>query len=213
VRTRTRTEREGGVSGVRCGAGLPFFFSALREEKGVIEKFVVYFSSSWGLMSLCFCSSSHFSSSTLHIFSVCCFVAIYHTHPHSAKITNAYAYAHACLRTLSAVWIFCPYRRLTNGDALSHTVQDDDLAAVPLATPAGELKFNSMRVTGRGKNIRLSSHSTISLQNWNLAGVTAAASFPSVIRSAFRFSRNLSRISNILSLSHLSHVYAFLILS
>jgi hypothetical protein len=166
VRTRTRTEREGGVSGVRCGAGLPFFFSALREEKGVIEKFVVYFSSSWGLMSLCFCSSSHFSSSTLHIFSVCCFVAIYHTHPHSVKITNAYAYAHACLRTLSAFWIFCPYRRLTNGDALSHTVQDDDLAAVPLATPAGELKFNSLRVTGRGKNTRLSSHSTISLQNW-----------------------------------------------
>ena len=110
-------------------------------------------------MSLCFCSSSHFSSSTLHIFSVCCFVAIYHTHPHSAKITNAYACALACLRTLSAVWVFCLYRRLTNGDALSHTVQDDDLAAVPLATPAGELKFNSMRVTGRGKNTRLSSHS------------------------------------------------------
>ena len=77
----------------------------------------------------------------------------------------------ACLWTLSAFWIVClaldlkvRIERLTNGDGHeSHTRRlGSQTCACPfLATPAGEQKFKSMRVTGRGKNTRLSGHGSV----------------------------------------------------
>lgn len=122
----------------------------------------------------------------------------------------------ACLWSLSAFWIFClaldlkvRIERLTNGDGHeSHTrrlgVRRPCACACPfLATPAGEWKFKSLRVTGRGKNTRLSGHGSVLYSrrtshyrlvasSWRLflrySGPLSVFQEPCLVRSFFPFS-------------------------
>ena len=145
----------------------------------------------------------------------------------------------ACLWTLSAFWIFClaldlkvRIERLTNGDGHeSHTrrlgVRRPCACACPfLATPAGDWKFKSLRVT-EGGDTRLSGYSTVLYSRRTSHYRLVASSWRSRLIFSFgtpvRFPlfKSPSRLVlgsrtqiffPFLTESHLSYVYASLIL-